>query len=83
MREPIDLNTASKEDLMRLQHVSARAAERVVEYRARRGRFESLDDLAGVNGLGNGTIDRIRDQVVVAPGSMAECHRRWLDRGRS
>jgi competence protein ComEA len=64
---PIDLNAAGKDELMQLQEVSERAAERVVEYRAQNGRFESVEELAG--------------QVTVGPRSMADCHRRWLNRG--
>jgi competence protein ComEA len=83
MHEPIDLNTASKEELMRLQHVSASAAQSLVEYRAQKGRFDSVEDLVDVEGFSDTAIDQIRDQVTVGPGSMADCHRRWLSRGRS
>jgi competence protein ComEA len=82
MHEPIDLNTASNEELMQLQHVSASAAESLVEYRAQKGRFESLEELTEIRGLSDGTMDQIRDQVTVRPGSMAEWHQRWLSRGR-
>jgi competence protein ComEA len=82
MREPIDLNTASKDELMQLPRVSESAAQSLVEYRAQRGRFESLEELPEVQGLSKGTIDQIRDQVTVGAGSMAKWHRRWLSRGR-
>ena len=82
MLEPIDLNTASRDDLMQLQDVSASAAQRLVDYRAQKGRFGSLEELAEVQGLTEPTIDRIRDQVTVRPGSMVDWHQRWLDRGR-
>jgi competence protein ComEA len=81
MHEPIDLNTASKEELMRLQHVGASAAQSLVEYRAQKGRFERVEELADVEGFGDRAIDQIRDHVTVGPGSMADCHRRWLSRG--
>jgi competence protein ComEA len=82
MHEPIDLNTASKEELMQLQHVSASAAESLVEYRAQKGRFESLEELTEIRALSDSTIDQIRGQVTVGPGSMADWHQRWLSRGR-
>lgn len=78
MRGPTDLNTAGKEELMQLQDVSESSAQILVEYRAQKGRFESLEDLAEVRGLSD-TIDKIRDQVTVGPGSMADWHRRWLN----
>ena len=82
MHEPIDLNAASKEELMRLQHVSASAAQKLVDYRDRKGRFESVGDLAEVEGFSDRAIDQIRDQVTVGPGSMADWHQRWLSGGR-
>jgi competence protein ComEA len=78
---PIDLNAAGKEELMRLQEVSEHAAERVVEHRAQNGRFRSVEELAEVEGFSDRAIERIRDQVTVRPGNMADCHRRWLSRG--
>jgi hypothetical protein len=53
----------------------------VVEYRAQKGRFESIKELAEVEGFSDRAIEQIRDQVTVGPGSMADCHRRWLNRG--
>jgi competence protein ComEA len=78
---PIDLNAAGKDELMQLQLVSERAARRVVEYRAQKGRFESVEELTEVEGFSDRAIEQIRDQVTVGPGSMADCHRRWLNRG--
>jgi competence ComEA-like helix-hairpin-helix protein len=82
MLEPIDLNTASGDELMQLQDISASAAQRLVEYRAQKGRFESLDELAEVQGVSDRIIDQIREQVTVGPGNMADWHQRWLGRGR-
>jgi competence ComEA-like helix-hairpin-helix protein len=79
MREPIDLDTAGKEELMQLQDVSERSAQTLLEHRTQKGRFESLEDLAEVEGLSDGTIDKIRAQVTIGPGSMADWHRRWLN----
>jgi competence protein ComEA len=80
MREPVDLNAASKEELMQLQDVSERSAQMLVDYRARNGRFESLEDLAELESFSDRTVEQMREQVTVGPGRMADCHRRWLSR---
>lgn len=48
----IDLNAASVEELMLLPGIGARLAERIVEHRQASGRFESLEELGAVHGIG-------------------------------
>jgi competence protein ComEA len=81
MFRPIDLNAAGKDELMQLHEVTESSAQRVVEYRAQKGRFESVEELTEVEGFSDRAIEQMRDQVTVGPGSMADCHRRWLNRG--
>jgi competence protein ComEA len=81
MFRPIDLNAAGKDELMQLPAVSESSAQRVVEYRAQKGRFENVEELTAVEGFSDRAIEQMRDQVTVGPGSMADCHRRWLNRG--
>jgi competence protein ComEA len=81
MFRPIDLNAAGKDELMQLHEVTEGSAQRVVEYRAQKGRFESVEELTEVEGFSDRAIEQMRDQVTVGPGSMADCHQRWLNRG--
>ena len=63
----VDLNAASKAELTNLPRVGATLAERIIERREELGGFRSVDDLLGVKGIGEKTLDRMRPFCVVAP----------------
>lgn len=63
---PLDLNRATAQDLRRLPGVGPALAARILTARARSGRFESVDDLRAVAGIGEGKLGRLRDRVTVA-----------------
>ena len=48
----LDVNAARASDLERIPGVGRRLAERIVDERARRGRFARLDELDDVEGVG-------------------------------
>ncbi|HHO54624.1 MAG TPA: helix-hairpin-helix domain-containing protein [Deltaproteobacteria bacterium] len=63
--EPIDLNQAGVEQLQLLPGVGPVIAARIVVDRADRGPFASVEELIRVHGIGEATVERIREQVVV------------------
>ncbi len=63
---PLDLNRATVEDLRRLPGVGPSLAQRIVTAREQTGRFDSIDDLKGVAGLGTVKFARLRDLVTVS-----------------
>jgi competence protein ComEA len=64
----IDLNRASRAELMQVPGVGPQLAERIVAERDGRGRFGRVDDLAGIHGIGEATLNRIRPWVTVEAG---------------
>lgn len=60
---PLDLNSASLDQLARLPGVGPGLAQRILEERGRRGRFDSPDALRGVLGLGPKKLAALRDLV--------------------
>jgi competence ComEA-like helix-hairpin-helix protein len=66
-RTPLDLNLASQHDLERLPGIGAGLATRIVDTRAQRGVFASVDDLRRVRGIGNATLARLRPFVFIGP----------------
>jgi competence ComEA-like helix-hairpin-helix protein len=64
--EALDLNRANVADLTLLPGVGTRVAERIVAERSRVGRFVSVDQLLGVQGIGQKTVARIRPLVRIA-----------------
>ncbi|MCD6040207.1 MAG: comEA [Gammaproteobacteria bacterium] len=49
---PIDLNTATVEDLSKISGLTKAKATKIVKYRDANGNFSSVDDLKKVKGLG-------------------------------
>lgn len=64
-RPTIDLNTATLAELEALPFVGPYMAQQILNYRARHGRFPTVDSLVRVPGIGPATIAKIRDLVVV------------------
>lgn len=64
--ETLDINQATEEQLMTLPGIDRRLAQNIVEYRGRiGGRFQKIDDLALVSGMGAARLDKIRAEVCV------------------
>jgi len=64
---PLDLNRATAAELARLPGVSAGLAQRILEERQRRGKFDSPESLRYVMGVGPKKLAALRDLVTVGP----------------
>jgi competence protein ComEA len=62
---PVDLNTASAQDLDRLPGIGPAKAQAIVAYREKHGPFRSGLDLAGVPGIGSSLAARLQNLAVV------------------
>ncbi|WP_029211697.1 helix-hairpin-helix domain-containing protein [Arsenicicoccus bolidensis] len=62
---PVDLNTATVEQLDTLPGVGPAIAGRIMEWRTQHGRFSSIDELGEVQGIGPKLLERLRAQVRV------------------
>lgn len=63
--EKININTANKDELQKLDGIGEKKAEKIIEYRQQHGEFKSADDLKNVNGFGDKTVARLKDQLSV------------------
>ena len=61
--ERIDLNTASQADLTRLPGIGEKKAADIVAWRRANGGFQSVDQLTEIQGIGDGTLERLRPYV--------------------
>ena len=64
---PLDLNTASQEALESLPGIGPTKAEDILAYRGAHGPFTSVDELVKVSGIGEATVESIRDYLYVEP----------------
>jgi len=61
----ININTASRSELMDLPGIGSVLSERIVEYRARNGPFSKTEDIRNVSGIGEKRYDTIKDKITV------------------
>jgi competence protein ComEA len=64
----VNLNTATAEDLTSLPGIGPSYAKRIVEYREKNGPFKRVEDLLNVQGIGEKTLEKIRDRVTLSSG---------------
>lgn len=62
---PINLNTATAEQLDQLDGVGPATAEKILQYRQEHGGFGSLQDLGRVPGIGEKRLATLREQVTM------------------
>ncbi|KZE41662.1 helix-hairpin-helix domain-containing protein [Microbacterium sp. T32] len=62
---PLDLNTATREQLDALPRIGPALADRILAWREQNGRFTSVDDLGSVPGIGDKMLASLRDLVRV------------------
>lgn len=61
----VNLNLASKEDLMTLSGIGESKAQKILDYREDVGSFKSIDDLLNVSGIGEKTLDALRASICI------------------
>jgi competence protein ComEA len=62
---PLDLNTATEEQLDELDGIGPAMAASILKYREEHGGFGSIDDLGQVSGIGEKRLATLREQVRV------------------
>lgn len=61
----LDLNTATKVQLMELSGIGDTLAERIIEYRQTVDKFASIDDLLNIEGIGEKKLLEIEHMIKV------------------
>ena len=62
--ERVNINKASAQELAKLEKVGPKYAVRIVEHRQKYGPFKLTEELMEVPGIGLGTYNRIKDQII-------------------
>ena len=61
----ININDATKDELITLPKIGPIAAERIIRYREDYGKFSSVNDLNNVKGIGEKTMERISSLITI------------------
>ena len=64
---PINLNTATVQQLEALPGVGARTAQLIVEHRQKNGGFKKVEELMNIKGIGEKSFLRLKPMVTVTP----------------
>ena len=59
----ININTATVDELSTLSGIGKAIAERIVAYRMQNGKFENIEDIKNVTGIGDSKYNNIKDEI--------------------
>ena len=68
-QDKININTASVSELQQLPRVGAKVAQRIVDYREKHGKFQRIEEIMKVQGIGEKTFEGLKDQITVGDNS--------------
>ena len=63
--EKINLNAASAEQLESLPGIGPVTAQRIVDYRAKVGKFKRIEEIINIKGVGEKKFEKIKDRLVI------------------
>ena len=63
--QKINLNTATTEELIKLDRVGPAAADRIIQYREDNGPFQAPEDIMKVKGIGKKTFEANRERITI------------------
>ncbi|MEH6946712.1 helix-hairpin-helix domain-containing protein [Bacillus sp. JJ634] len=61
----VNLNTATKEELETLSGIGPAKSTAIIEYREKTGKFEQIEDLKNISGIGDKTFEKLQDSITV------------------
>lgn len=62
--DPLNINTASAEELTALPGIGEVTAQRIVAYRTENGAFHDLGELREVEGIGSATLEKLLPYII-------------------
>lgn len=62
---PIDINTATAEDLVLIPGIGETSAKALIAYRTARGGFTKIDEIKSIHGFGEGRLKTIKRYLVL------------------
>ncbi len=70
---PVNINTATSEELQQVPGIGPATAEKILQMRKSYGAFKSVDDLLAIRGIGKKRLDKMRKYLTVGkPGAASK-----------
>ena len=66
----VNLNTATKEELIALPGIGPAKAQAILDYRKANGAFKSVEELKDVKGIGAKRFEKLKDDLTVTPSGV-------------
>lgn len=63
--EKVNINTANQAELETLPGIGPATAQKIIEYRNTNGKFQAIEDIQNVKGIGDGKFEEIKDNIIV------------------
>ena len=69
---PVDINRAASAELQAVKGIGPVLAKKIIDYRSKNGYFQTIQELAKIDGIGAKMISRWEKQLIVEPDSTIE-----------
>ena len=63
--DKVNLNTATVEQLQTLPGIGSVTAKTIIEYRAKVGKFNKVEEIINVKGIGEKVFQKIKDRLTI------------------
>ena len=61
----VNINSASSDELKKLDGIGEVTAKKIIEYRNNNGNFKTKDDIKNVSGIGNSKYEKIKEKISI------------------
>ena len=61
----VNINTATQEELDTLPGIGPSIASKIIDYREQNGKFNSIEEIKEVSGIGEAKYEKIKDSITI------------------